>query len=167
MGNLKIKILVAITAFTFAFSFGIFLQRRYPRLFWQPVSLCTVTKYRSLYQTLRGSEIVTLRGNLYGEKILSFGDTNLKGCEDSVAEVSFDDDQKLSSEIQDLVRELRLKTNDGNLARAEVEIIGTLEERKQHCFSSHYLIKAVQITPIGSPEVVDASSVFSELHEAR
>lgn len=163
----KTKIVVAVVAFTLAFTLGVWLMKSYPRLVSQSVSLCTVTKHRSLYRNLRGSNIVNLKGNLYGGKILSFGDANLKGCEGSMAEVVLADEGKLSFESQDLIRELRLKTNDDQIARAEVELIGTLEERRWHCFSAKYVVTAVQITPTGSLEVIDASTLASEMQEAR
>ena len=168
MRNLKIKILVAVTAFTLTFAFGIFLQKRYPRLFWQPVSLCTVTKYRSIYQTLRGNDIVTLKGYLYGGKVFTFGDAELNGCEYSAAEVEVDEQRnKAFSEMHDLLNELRAPRSDEEFSRVEVEIIGRLKERQHYCFTSRYVIEVDAISPVGSIEVVKATDLFRKTEDAR
>ena len=170
MRNLKTKILVAGTAFTLAFAFGIAAWKR------QPLSLCTATEYRLRYQPLKGDNYVNLKGYLYGGKDLGFGDTKLNGCEGSTAEVVLADEGKLNSESQDLIRELRRKTeisevrgsdHEDKFARAEVELIGTLSEREQYCLTSRYVITAVQITPTSSLEVIDASTFANEIKEPR
>ncbi len=170
MRNLKTKIFLAGTTFTLAFAFGIAAWKS------QPLSLCTVTEYRSRYQSLKGNNYVNLKGYLYGGETLSFGDIKLNGCEGSGAEVVLADEGKLSYESQHLIRELRRQTNiskvrgsdhESKFARAEVELIGTLSEREQYCFTSRYILTAVQITPIGSLEVVDSSTLAKEIQEAR
>ena len=170
MRNLKTKILVAGTAFTLAFAFGVFAWKR------QPLSLCAVTEYRSRYQPLKGDNYVNLKGYLYGGKLLSFGDTKLNGCEGSAAEVVLTDESKLNSESQELIRELNRKTyisevrgsdEENKYARAEVELIGTLSEREQYCFTSRYVITAIEIKPTGSLEVIDGSALAKEIIEPR
>ena len=170
MRNLKTKILVAVTAFTLAFAFGVFIWKR------QPSSLCPATEYRSRYQPLKGDSYVNLKGYLYGGKFLSFGDTKLNGCEGSAAEVVMADENKLNSESQELIRELNSKTyisevrnsyEENKYARVEVKLIGTLSEREQYCFTSRYVISAVEITPTGSLEVIDNSTLGNEIKESR
>jgi hypothetical protein len=170
MRNLKTKILVAGTTFTLAFAFGIAVWKR------QPLSLCTATEYRLRYQLLKGDNYVNLNGYLYGGKDLGFGDAKLNGCEGSTAEVVLADESKLSRESQELIRELRRKTDisevrgsdrEDKFARAEVQLIGTLSEREQYCFTSRYVITTVEITPTGSLEVIDASTFAKEIKEPR
>jgi hypothetical protein len=168
MRNLQIKILVAVTAFTFAFAFGTLLQKCYPRLFRQPVSLCTVTKYRSVYQTLRGNDIVTLKGYLYGGEFFSFGDIEPNACEYSGAEVEVDEQKnKAFSEMHDLLNELRTSRNNEEFSRVEVEIVGRLKEREHYCFTSRYVIEVDAISPVSSLEVVDAANLFRKTEDAR
>ncbi|MCY7377032.1 MAG: hypothetical protein LH472_13820, partial [Pyrinomonadaceae bacterium] len=150
MRNLKTKILIAGTAFALTFAFGVSAWKR------QPLSLCTATEYRLHYQPLKGDNYVNLKGYLYGGKFLSFGDTKLNGCEGSAAEVVLADESKLTAESQELIRELNRQTyisevrgsdEKNKYTRAEVELIGTLSEREQYCFTSRYVITALEITP--------------------
>ena len=170
MRSLKNKILIAVTAFTLAFGFGIFAWKCLP------LSLCTATEYRLHYQLLKGDNYVNLEGYLYGGKFLSFGDTKLNACEGSVAEVVLADERKLNSESQELIRELNRKTyisevrgsdEENKFARVEVKLVGTLSEREQYCFTSRYLITAVDITPTGSIEVINSSTLTNEFKEPR
>ncbi len=163
----KLKIIAGIIIFAVTFVCGVSLTRFYSSLFLQSVSLCTVTKYHTVYRTLRGNNWVNLKGYLYGGKILTFGDVKLNSCEDSVAEVVVVAEEKMGDDIQNLLSELRQKTNDDQIARVEVELIGTLKERQWHCFSSKYVIEAVPISPTGSLEVVDVSALVKEMQEAR
>jgi hypothetical protein len=168
MPNLKIKILVAITAFSFAFTIGIFTQKRYPRLFRQPVSLCAATNSRSIYQTLRGNDTFTLRGYLYGGKVYGFGDADLKACENSTAEVDIDEQKnKAFYNMHDLLGELRVPRSHEEFPRVEVEIIGRLRERQNYCFTSRYVIEVDAISPLGSIEVVNAADLFSQAVNAQ
>ncbi len=170
MRNLKTKILVAGTTFTLAFAFGVSVWKR------QPLSLCTATEYRLHYQPLKGDNYVNLKGYLYGGKDLGFGDTKLNACEGSAAEVVLADETKPNSESQELIRELNDKTyisevrgaeDENKFARVEVELIGTLSEREQYCFTSRYVITAIEIKPTGSLEVIDASTLANEIKEPR
>ena len=170
MRNLKANILVAGTAFTLAFALGLAVGKRPSH------SLCTVTEYRSRYQPLKGDNYVNLRGFLYGGKDLGFSDMKLGGCEGNSAEVVLADEEGLSRESQELIRELRSKTEisevrglsrEDKFARAEVELIGTLSEREQYCFTSRYIITAVEITPKGSVEVIDSSALMNEIQGSR
>lgn len=165
MNNIKNKLLIAGTTFTLAFAFGVVVWKR------QPLSLCTMTEYRSVYQFLEGDNFVNLKGNLYGGETLALGDIQLNGCEGNSAEIILADEGKLSLESQALISELRNKTNiskvrgedhNDKFARAEVEIIGTLTEREQYCYTSRYVLTAVEITPVGSVEVLDATTLANE-----
>ena len=93
-----------------------------------------------------------------------------------MAEVVIADENKLNSESQELIRELNRKTyisevrgsdEENKYARTEVELIGTLSEREQYCFTSRYVITAVEITPTGLLEVIDASTLANEIKESR
>lgn len=170
MRKLKTKILAAGTAFALAFAFGVSAWKQ------QPLSLCTATEYRLRYQPLKGDNYVNLKGYLYGGKFLSFGDTKLNACEGSAAEVVLADEGKLTTESRELIRELNRQTyisevrgsdEENKYARAEVQLIGMLSEREQYCFTSRYVITALEITPTGSVEVIDSSTLANEFKESR
>ncbi|MEP6789518.1 MAG: hypothetical protein ABJB40_13850 [Acidobacteriota bacterium] len=170
MRNLISKILLGCLAFSITFAVGTIAWKR------QPLSLCTITEYKTRFQPFKGDNHVNLKGYLYGGSELSFGDTRLLGCEESAADIALTDESSLSPESQNLIRNLRSNTyisevkgsdQDNRYAREEVQIVGVLSEREQYCFTSRYVISAVEITPIGSLEVIDSSELAAELTQSR
>jgi hypothetical protein len=79
---------------------------------------------------------------------------------DSLVEVVLVAEEKSGDENQNLFRALREKTNEKQIARVEVELIGELEEINGHHFPSKYVIKTYQI---GTPERSANSSYSIEL----
>lgn len=168
MRRLKTDILVAVKVFTIAFALGVSVWK------YQPLSLCTLTEYRSHYQLVKGDNYVNLKGYLYGGDTLYFSDTAQNGCKYDAAEVIIEDEGKLSDETRELIDELRRKTDisetldsDHKFARAGVEIIGTLSEREDYCYKARYIIKALQIKPVTSLEIIDRQTLQNEFQKSR
>jgi hypothetical protein len=160
-------IIAAAMLFPLAFIFGVIFQKLYLRSLAQYVSPCTVTEHRTIYKALRGSDLVNVRGLLYGGQTLYLADKDLGGCGESVIGIEIPVDGKMAFESQDLIRELHRLSGKEQVARAEVEVIGTLFERERDCFASRYVIKVQQLLPVGSPEVVGSSDLANELKGAR
>jgi hypothetical protein len=166
MRTLRKSIFAAVIIFPLAFVGGVIFQKRYVGSFAQYVSPCTITQYRTLYKTLRGSDTVNVRGFLYGGEAPYLADKELNGCDDSIIGIEIPEGGKIAFESQDLMRELRRLSGEANVARAEFEVIGTLAERG-HCFASRYVIRVEQILPVGPLEVVDLSDMVRELKAAK
>ena len=162
-------ILAAAILFPLAFIFGVTSQKLHRRSLAQYVSPCTFTAHHTIYNALRGNDLVNVRGFLYGGEVLYLADKDLNGCGDSVLGVEFPEDGKIAFESQNLIRELRRLSGKGRVARAEFEVIGTLTENERDCFAARYVIRAQQILPVGSlsPEVVDSSALADELKGSR
>jgi len=160
-------IVAAVIIFPLAFIFGVVVQESYVRALAQYVSPCTVTKHRSLYKTLRRSDIVSVRGFLYGGEVLYLADKELSSCGENVVGVEVPEDGKIAFESQALIIELRRLSVSGKVARAEFEVIGILGERERECFASQYVIKVQQIFPVGPVEIVDSSGLAQELKTVR
>jgi hypothetical protein len=160
-------IIAAVILFPLAFLFGVVLQRLYPRALARYVSPCAVTEHRAVYKTLRGSDLVNVRGFLYGGEALYLADKDLNGCGGSVIGVEIPEDGKIALESQNLIRELRRLSVEGRVARAEFEVIGDLTVNERDCFTSRYAIRVQQILPVGSPELVDSSALSVKLKGAR
>jgi len=160
-------ILAAAILFPPAFIFGVVCQKLCLRSLAQDVSPCAVTEHRAMYKTLRGSGIVNVRGLLYGGEVLYLADKDLNGCGESVIGIEVPEDGKIAFESQDLIGELRRLSGTGKVARAEFEVIGTLAERDRDRFASRYVIRVIQILPVGSVEVIDSSELAIKLKGAR
>ena len=170
MRNFILKILVAGIAFTITFVLGVAGWKN------EPLSLCTATEYRSHYQLFQGETYVNLTGYLYGGKELGFADKPLSDCEGSAAEIVLENENNIGSETLELIHELNDKTyvsdtrgtdRENKFARAEVQLIGLLSEREQYCYTSRYIIKAVEIKTKGPIEVIDSSTLTNEILESR
>ncbi len=161
------KIIIFALLFPLAFISGVIIQRRYVRSLAQYVSPCTVTEYRALYKTLRGSDFVNVRGFLYGGEVLYLADEESNGCGESIIGLDIPEDGKIAYASQNLITEIRRLTDKEKVAKAEFEVIGTLTERERNCFGSRYVIKVQQILPAGPLEVVDSSVLAERLKAAR
>src|SRR5215204_4621213 len=135
MRTMRKTIIAAVIIFPLAFISGVVFQKRYVRSFAQYVSPCTVTKYRTLYKTLRGSNYVNVRGYVYGGEVLYLTDKELNGCGDSDIGIEIPADGKIAFESLALMSELRRLSGKEKVARAEFEVIGTLAEREHDCFA--------------------------------
>ena len=160
-------IIAAAILFPLAFVLGLVFQRLYPRALAQYVSPCTVTEHRAVYKTLRGSDLVNVRGFLYGGEALYLADKDVDGCGTGVIGVEIPEDGKIALESQSLIRELRRLSVGGRVARAEFEVIGELNENERDGSASRYAIRVQQILPVGPTELVDSSALSDELKGAR
>src|SRR5688500_9746630 len=96
--TMRKTIIAAVIIFPLAFMSGVVFQKRYLRSLARYVSPCTVTEYRTLYKTLRGSDTVNVRGFLYGGEVLYLADKELSGCGDSIIGIEIPEDGKLAYE---------------------------------------------------------------------
>jgi hypothetical protein len=160
-------IIAAAILFPLAFMSGLAFQRLYLRSLARYVSPCTVTEHRALYKSLRGSDLVNVRGLLYGGEALYLADKDLNGCGGSVVGIEIPEDGKIAFESQNLIRELRRLSAEGRLARAEFEVIGNLTENERDCFAPRYVIRVQQILPVGPTELIDSNALSNELRGAR
>ena len=162
------KIIIAVVIiFPLTFISGVIARKQYVRSLARFVAPCTVTKYRALYRTLRGTDTVNVRGFVYGGEVLYLADKDLKGCGDSVVGLEIPEDGKTAFESQALIRELRRLSGPEKVARAEFEVVGDLAERGRSGYASRYFIKVRQILPAGPLEVVDSADLAKELTGAR
>ncbi len=160
---MKKKMYAAALILPLCFVFGLVLQRVVVRTMKGYVSPCTVTGYHAVYKTLRGSDLVNVRGFLYGGDALYLGDGNLAKCDESLISLDLPQDAKIAVESERLIRDLRRHSGGGKVARAEVELIGVMEKTERGRFATPYVIKVRQILPAGSPEIVDSSDFTNEL----
>jgi hypothetical protein len=160
-------IIAAAILFPLAFVTGLVFQRLYPRALAQYVSPCTVTEHRAVYKTLRGSDLVNVRGFIYGGETLYLADKDLGGCGGSVIGVEIPEDGKIALESESLMRELRRLSVGGRVARAEFEVVGNLTENGRDGSASRYTIRVQQILPVGPTELVDSSVLSNALKGAR
>ena len=174
MCKIKTKNLVAVTIFILTFAIGVgfaflhVLQKYSTRPLTQPTSICATTQNRSFPPKSENTKYVHLVGNLYGKDFFHFTDVKRNACEDDYAELVFADEQKLSVESQNLLREISRLTDEENTARAKVEIVGILEERTiLGITQSRFVLTAIQITPTGSLEILDRSALVKEDQESR
>lgn len=164
---MKKKVFAAAVLLPLTFVFGLMFQRVFVRWRTGYVPPCTVTEYRAIYKILRGSDFVNVRGFLYGGDALYLGDGDLAKCDESLIGVDLHEDAKIAAESERLIRDLRLHSGGGKVARAEVEIVGVLEKTQRGPFATPYVIKVHQILPAGAPQVVDASEIADRLKDSR
>lgn len=162
----KVYVTAIVSVLTFGFGIGIvFLTFQNTK----PTSLCAAIKNNLSQLNSKGRTNIHLKGYLTGGgEFLSFSDVNRNDCEDSYADIVITDKGKLSNEAQTIIEKMSHLTNENNLARVKVEIVGTLEEQPVLCvICSRYFIRAIQIMPETSIQVIDHSALAKEARESR
>jgi len=135
----------------------------------QPTSLCVAIKNNLTQLTSGGKTTVRLKGYLTTKDgFFSFSDANRNDCADNYADMWISDEGNLNVETQSVIQEASRLTDESNLARVEVEVIGTLEEQSpQGPISSRFLIRAVEVKHQGSIQVISHSQLAKEAKESR
>jgi hypothetical protein len=163
------RTIAGLLALPVAFSLGIALQKQYHRLVAQPVSVCMLTEHPSLYRMLRGDDLVTAKGFLYGGKVFSLAGPDVNDCNDSIVGLDLKEEDKpfSSDRIQGLFSALHRQTDDNKAPRVGVELVGWLNRNERDCFTSRYVIKVSSLRPISSLEVVELDNRAGKQDEER